>query len=104
MQVGYGEHPVLTATGSGVDRFYVVNLTSLNGTDYSWYAGALENGISDYSIITSTDFGSGYVNTEKMIEKCNAEAYGAKNAGSNSDLWSAVSDAFNKGWFVPSKR
>ena len=95
----FGEKEIITARGSGADRFYVMSLTDLNG--YNWYNSAWKN-MSDYSTYTSKDFGSGKENTEKMITKWNASGYGAQD---NKDLWKHIQDVAGEGkkWFVPSK-
>ena len=96
---------VITGTGSGADRFYVMSLSDLNVGGYStycWYNSAFSTGMSDYLTYTSTAFGSGKKNTEDMITKWNAIGYGAQN---NQDLWKHIQDVAGTGkrWFVPSK-
>ena len=100
-----GTNKVITGTGSGADRFYVMSLSDLNVGGYStycWYNSAYSTGMSDYSTYTSTAFGSGKKNTEDMITKWNASGYGAQN---NQDLWKHIQDVAGTGkrWFVPSK-
>ena len=101
----FGTKDVLTATGSGKDRFYVMALEDFNaGTYYCWYDAAYDSGISDYATVTSTDFGTGKTNTETMIEKWNSSAYGTQNDnGTYADMWGAIQDEVESGWFVPSK-
>ena len=57
--------------------------------------------MSDYSTYTSTAFGKGKENTEKMITKWNASGYGAQD---NQDLWKHIQNVAGTGkkWFVPS--
>ena len=99
----FGAKPVLTATGSGEDRFYVMALEDFSTDSYStfyWYYEAHSNGISDSSTITSTDFGAGKSNTSTMITAWNAQTYGDQNA---RDMWGVIQDKVTEGWFVPSR-
>ena len=89
--------------GEGADRFYVMSLEDFNtGTNYCWYDGAY-GAISDYSTVTSLNFGTGKSNTAKMIAKWNSGAYGAKNDGSAPDIWGVIQEKVAEGWFVPSR-
>lgn len=89
--------------GEGADRFYVMSLEDFNtGTNYCWYDGAY-GAISDYSTVTSLNFGTGKSNTAKMIAKWNSGAYGAKNDGSDPDIWGVIQEKVAEGWFVPSR-
>ena len=98
----FGTKDVLTATGSGADRFYVMALDDFNaGTYYCWYDAGK---ISDYSTVTSTDFGKGKTNTATMIGKWNSSTYGAQNDNSTyADMWGVIQDKVKEGWFVPSR-
>ena len=99
----FGAKPVLTATGSGEDRFYVMALEDFSTESYStfyWYYNAFSNKISDYSTITSTEFGTGKSNTSAMITAWKAQTYGDQNA---RDMWGVIQDKVTEGWFVPSK-
>ena len=83
--------------GEGADRFYVMSLEDFNtGTNYCWYDGAY-GAISDYSTVTSLNFGTGKSNTAKMIAKWNSGAYGAKNDGSDPDIWGVIQKKLQKG-------
>ena len=91
---------VLTATGDGEDRFYVMALEDVTTADYTtfyWYYNAYGNmDASD----TSTEFGTGKTNTAtiKGIWDANTETpYGTQNA---RDLWAQID--LTNGWFVPS--
>lgn len=94
--------PVSGTTGN--DRFYVMALSDF--TTFSsyyawyWYKSAYSTTISDYSTITSQDFGSGKQNTANMISKWNSSAYGSQNA---QDIWGAIQTQVANGWFVPSR-
>ena len=109
-QTGYaglfGTKDVLTATGTGEERFYVMALSDIdgkqNGTRYCWYAAAYNN-MSDYATTTSTSFGSGKTNTANMVSKWNSSGYGRQNTGSDPDMWGVIQTQTAQGWFVPSK-
>ena len=103
----FGEKEIITASGSGADRFYVMSLTDLNVGGYStyyWYNSASGN-MSDYSTYTSKDFGSGKENTRKMIEKWKLGTNGGYGAQNDRDLWKHIQDVAGEGkkWFIPSK-
>ena len=104
---GFGTKDVISPTGTGKDRFYIMALTDIdgkrNGTYYDWYNAA--NGqMSDYANTTSGDFGSGKSNTTTMISKWNAKAYGDQDkCSSHKDMWGQIQEKVNNGWFVPSK-
>ena len=101
----FGEKDVLTATGEGEDRFYVMDLESFNGGEfYCWYYQAYWTKVGDYSAVTSPDFGKGITNTSKMMEKWNGAAYGTKNANAACpDIWGAIEEKVADGWFIPSR-
>ena len=93
--------PVSGTTGN--DRFYVMALSNFTTSSYStwyWYYSAYSTKISDYSTITSQNFGSGKQNTANMISKWNSSAYGSQNA---RDIWGAIQTQVENGWFVPSR-
>ena len=104
---GFGTKDVISPTGTGKDRFYIMALTDIdgkrNGTYYDWYSAA--NGkMSDYANTTSGDFGSGKSNTTTMISKWNATAYGDQDQCSDhKDMWGQIQEKVNNGWFVPSR-
>ena len=103
----FGEKEIITASGSGADRFYVMSLTDLNVGGYStyyWYNSAYGK-MSDYSTYTSKDFGSGKENTRKMIEKWKLGTNGGYGAQNDRDLWKHIQDVAGEGkkWFIPSK-
>lgn len=106
----FGTKDVLTAIdGDGEDRFYVMALEDFNtGTRalYCWYDGAYEN-MTDYETATSIDFGTGEANTKAMIAnwiKGENGGYGAQDDnGTYLDMWGAIQDKVEEGWFVPSR-
>ena len=105
---GFGTKDVISPTGTGKDRFYIMALTDIdgkrNGTYYDWYNAAYRKGMSDYATATSGNFGKGKSNTTTMISKWNATAYGAQNnCSDHKDMWGQIQEKVNNGWFVPSK-
>ena len=104
---GFGTKDVISPTGTGKDRFYIMALTDIdgnrNGTYYDWYNAAYGQ-MSDYATTTSGDFGKGKSNTTTMISKWNEKAYGDQDKCSNhKDMWGQIQEKVNNGWFVPSK-
>ena len=114
----FGTKPVISPTGTGEERFYIMALTDIdgktNGTTYCWYYAADSTKIEDYATVTSTGFGTGKTNTANMIEKWNKPAYGDQDAcpeseGGHKDMWGQIQEQaskpapVSKGWFVPSK-
>lgn len=101
-QTGYegafGTNDVLSPTGTGKERFYIMALTEMDGeidsTHYSWYYNA-----ENYDSVTSTDFGTGKSNSDIMIDVWNDERFGEQN---DSDLWGDFYQV-EEGWFIPSK-
>ena len=64
----------------------------------------MDSEISDYSTITSEDFGKGKTNTATMIAKWNAGEFGEKDKCSeHKDMWGQIQTEVTNGWFVPSK-
>lgn len=101
----FGTKDVISPKGEGENRFYIMALTDVNqGKTYCWYQAAYYSGMSDYETYTSTDFGKGKENTQKMITKWNASGYGNQNGNkSYDDMWGVIQTEVEKGWFVPSK-
>ena len=104
---GFGTKDVISPTGTGTDRFYIMALTDIdgqiNGTGYDWYNAAY-NQMRDYADTTSGDFGKGKSNTTTMISKWNAKKYGDPDkCSSHSDMWGQIQEEVNNGWFVPSR-
>ena len=112
----FEEKPIIVAINpedvNKKDRFYVMSLKDLEGqtkdgsstSGFCWYDAAFDNGIANYDTITSVDFGQGYKNTETMIQKWKAGAYGSRDDNETyKDLWGVVEEKFAKGWFVPSR-
>ena len=90
---------VLTATGEGKDRFYVMALEDLTTPEYTtfyWYYNAAGK-ISDYETATSTEFGTGKANTAKIKGYWDTQTYGEQNP---RDLWAQID--ITSGWFLPS--
>ena len=106
----FGDKPVLKATGSGKDRFYVMALENIDSNKYTWYNAAYNYGgngpMTDYTSTTSEGFGAGKVNTITMINKWNNKAYGEQNTNQHGykDVWGVIQDQTANGWFVPSAK
>ena len=104
----FGKKAVISPTGTGEERFYIMALTDIDGkineTYYDWYNEAFSNEISDYSSITKTEFGTGKINTTTMITKWNAQEYGDKDkcSSGHKDVWGQIQTKVKDGWFVPS--
>ena len=47
-----GTAEVLSPTGKGNNRFYIMSLSDIDSNTHTWYAGAYDGGIEDYNIIT----------------------------------------------------
>lgn len=105
---GFGTKDVISPTGTGTERFYIMALKDIteNGSIYDWYNAAYSTGMSDYADTTSEDFGKGKSNTTTMITKWNATAYGDKDkcsSGYHKDMWGQIQEEVKNGWFVPSR-
>ena len=102
----FGTKDVLSPTGTGKDRFYIMALTDIDGKQngtYYWYNAAYGN-MSDYATATSGDFGTGKANTNAMIAKWDAKAYGEQDQSTDCrDMWGQIKSQVANGWFVPSK-
>ncbi len=100
----FGTAPVLKANGSGNKRFYVMALSDLDSSYYSWYYSASGNANIANPIPTLNEFGTGKENTSVMIEKWDAGTYGTKNGiSSYPDIWGVIKTKYEEDWFVPSK-
>ena len=107
-----GTADVLTPTGNGDERFYIVALNEVDlfETEGAYWYYAASNYYDNYVNATSPDFGAGRQNTLTMIEKWNNEEYGEKNKGlkepdaryKKPDIWDKIKNEVNNGWFVPS--
>lgn len=99
-----GTAEVLSPTGSGNSRFYIMALSNIDSNYHDWYNAAYGK-MSDYASVTSQDFGKGKSNTATMISKWNAKAYGEQNTCSSghTDMWGEIQTQANNGWFVPSR-
>ena len=99
----FGTNAVLSPTGTGNDRFYIMALKDVGGY-FDWY-NAAHGAMKDYASTTSTKFGKGKDNTDAMIKKWDGKKYGEQNtcAQNEKDIWGAIKEQYNKGWFVPSK-
>ena len=110
---GFGTKDVISPTGTGTDRFYIMALTDIDGqinrTGYDWYNAAYSynnnKGMEDFESTTFIGFGKGKTNTATMISKWTTESYGDKNQCSDGhlDMWGQIQTQVNNGWFVPSK-
>ena len=99
-----GTAEVLTPIGTGEDRFYVMALenTPDNHITFDWYHSAIYH-MNDYANISSLNFGTGYNNTLKIINKWQNNSYGEKDACIvHKDLWGQIQNQVNNGWFMPS--
>ena len=98
-----GTAEVLTPTGSGNDRFYIIALNNIDSKTYDWY-NAAHNNMNDYATTTSQDFGKGKSNTATMINKWNSKSYGEQNkCAGRTDMWGEIQTQASNGWFVPSR-
>ena len=79
-----GTSKILTPSGDGNDRFYVMALTDIGTGTY-----ILKCSMSG----TTTTFGSGKTNTKTLIG----------NQDLNSSLKERIQPKVNKGWFIPSR-
>ena len=79
-----GTSKILTPSGEGEDRFYVMALTDIGTGTYK--LGCSMSG-------TTTAFGSGKTNTQTLIGKVDL----------NSSIKEQIQPKVKKGWFIPSK-
>ena len=98
----FGIKDVLSPTGSGAGRFYVMALSDIDANEHYWYYNAYGN-MSDYATTTSGDFGTGKANTETMIVKWNNGSNGGYGEQNANDMWGLIQNEVEKGWFVPSR-
>lgn len=63
-----GTAEVLSPTGKGNNRFYIMSLSDIDSNTHTWYAGAYDGGIEDYNIITSKEFCASKSNSITMIK------------------------------------
>ena len=75
-----GTAEVLSPTGKGNNRFYIMSLSDIDSNTHTWYAGAYDGGIEDYNIMTSKEFCASKSNSITMIKKWNSSAYGNQNS------------------------
>lgn len=98
---------VLSPTGRGESRFYVMALEDIgDGATYCWYDAAYNDGGKLDNIVSETtnDFGEGKTNTETVMAKWKTGEWGTQNNdGTYQDMWGEIEDEINAGWFVPSK-
>ena len=106
---------------SGNDRFYIMALEDIDNSIHTWYKDAWDiiaeiGKMDDYLTYTSTKFGQGKSNTEKMVarskefrgsipELYKSVGYGNYGNINENDIWfeDNVRNFSVKGWFVPSK-
>ena len=91
-----GTNKIITGTGSGADRFYVMALNNIGTTSYYWY----KNAYGKIGADTTYEFGYGKRNTTTINNKWLANGYGLQDA---SDMWGKIQEEISHGWFVPSK-
>ena len=103
----FGEKAVLSPTGSGTDRFYVMALEDIGDrATYCWYDAAYDDGgkLDNFVLETTNDFGQGKTNTADVLAKWKAGEWGTQNDnGTYQDMWGEIEDEIKAGWFVPSK-
>ena len=98
----FGIKDVLSPTGSGAGRFYVMALSDIDANTHYWYYNAY--GImGDYATATSGNFGTGKANTETMIAKWNNSSNGGYGEQNANDMWGLIQTEVANGWFVPSR-
>ena len=97
-----GTSDVLTPTGEGNARFYVMALNDVDSNLHNWYYEASWHPMDDYKTATSQEFGEGKKNTETMINKWINKEYGNQNSGTNTDIWGEIQEQTDNGWFIPS--
>ena len=98
----FGIKDVLSPTGSGAGRFYVMALSDIDANTHYWYYNAY--GImGDYATATSGNFGTGKANTETMIAKWNNSSNGGYGEQNANDMWGLIQNEVENGWFVPSR-
>ena len=96
--------PVISPIGTGEERFYIMALTDIGGEAYyDWYNGEYSEGISNWSAITSTGFGTGKANTANMIKKWKNAPEKQNKCKDHKDMWGQIQEQVSKGWFVPSR-
>lgn len=101
---GYASKPVLKATGDGVDRFYVMALedfTKKTLAVFTWYSGATDD--DDFETandLTSDSFGTGFTNTQNMIDKWTDTYFGYQ---SDTDIFKYMEEKISSKWFLPSR-
>ena len=98
----FGIKDVLSPTGSGAGRFYVMALSDIDANTHYWYYNAYGN-MSDYATATSGNFGTGKANTETMIAKWNNSSNGGYGEQNANDMWGLIQNEVENGWFVPSR-
>lgn len=94
-----GKQEVLAPILDGQDRFYIMALNNVNSDAFTWYESATYEQIKDYYTITSSNFGTGKLNTLSMLIKWNNSEYGKKK---QNDLWNKIKIQVQNGWFIPS--
>ena len=84
-----GTSKILTPSGDGNDRFYIMALTDIGTSKYSFGRSMSGSSMSG----TMITFGSGKTNTQTLIGK----------AGVDVRLKGEIQPKVDKGWFIPSK-
>ena len=83
-----------------------MSLGNMNNSQYfCWYAAAYNTKISNFSNVTSSEFGKGKYNTEIMMKIWENKTYGDLNTNKSfKDLWGFTKKYYNQNWFIPSSK
>ena len=114
----FGTNKIITLKpgSTGNSRFYVMALNDFREGAYQdkyyWYknaydpstgTGRMPNPVKD----TSTEFGTGYDNTGKMIRiwnnNGNEEGWTTGATQYEYDIWGKIQEKYQEGWYIPSK-
>ena len=109
----FGTNKIITLKpgSTGNSRFYVMALNDFREGAYQdkyyyWYKNAYEKMPSTVKD-TSTDFGTGYDNTGKMIRiwnnNGNEEGWTTGATQYEYDIWGKIQEKYQEGWYIPSK-
>ena len=97
-----GTADVLTPTGEGNNRFYILALQDFDSKNHTWYQ-ALSSSDNYFGGIVTKSFGDGRENTNIMIKKWNKEEFGKQNDYLPfTDIFGEIQTQAQSGWFIPS--
>lgn len=104
--LGGTSYVISACNTGGNNRFYVMALGNMNNSQYfCWYAAAYNTKISNFSNVTSSEFGKGKCNTEIMMKIWENKTYGDLNTNNSfKDLWGFTKKYYNQNWFIPSSK